>query len=158
MKALTLDTMSQVTHETVTATMITADIQVTCALVSCAILSLPSAAATQTGSAACVYIWTNTKLRGSPTHPSGLSLPSTLPLCGWDLRRAWVAVTHTHTHRTLPHRRFHSNWVKIERSEVSVWQHACIPQNKCCSNYIQLSVCAKKREWSTRQEFWLISL
>lgn len=36
---LTLDTMSQVTQEAVTATMITADIHVTCALAVCAILS-----------------------------------------------------------------------------------------------------------------------
>lgn len=72
-----METMNQVIQEDVTATMITTDSQVTCVLAVCAILS-PN---TEWKHSVPLHL-IKYKVQGISHTSTGLSLPSTLPLCG----------------------------------------------------------------------------
>lgn len=128
--------MSQVIQEDVTATMITTDIQVTCALAACAILSPLRSRNTDWKRSVRLHL-IKYKVKGishaskrpfTPLHSPSLWLR--LKMCGGGSYDTPNAQYHTGA-ITLTGKR--TTYLTFQRDSM---RHACIPQNKCmnCMN------------------------
>lgn len=131
--------MSQVTQETVTATMIIADIQVTCALAACAILSPLRSRKTD---------WKRSvRLHLNKYKMKGMSHASKRPFTPLHSPSLWLRLKTRgggsyDTHKA--HWRFHSTQTGKRKSDVRFqcksMRHACIHKtSECCCIYIELN-------------------